>query len=149
MNYVREQVILPSGRQPLHPFLAPYAAASFIGALLTDLAYWRTALMMWADFSAWLITIGVLLGVLTLFIWIFDWLTGRLAGFGRPAAMQMLGYLVALILAVFNAMVHTHDAWTSVVPWGLTLSAAMVIALLFSCCMSWVEVNHWRREAVE
>jgi uncharacterized membrane protein len=33
--------------------------------------------------------------------------------------------------------VHTRDAWTSVVPWGLTLSAATVIVLLFTTFIGW------------
>jgi uncharacterized membrane protein len=37
-----------------------------------------------------------------------------------------------MVLATINMMVHTHDAWTSVVPWGLVLSAAVVLILLFT-----------------
>ena len=39
--------------------LVPFPIACFVGTLLTDIAYWRTAEMMWADFSAWLLTVGV------------------------------------------------------------------------------------------
>jgi hypothetical protein len=31
----------------------------FTGALFSDMAYWKTAEMMWADFSAWLLFAGL------------------------------------------------------------------------------------------
>jgi uncharacterized membrane protein len=39
---------------------------------------------------------------------------------------------VLLILATLNMFVHSRDAWTSVVPWGLTLSALVVLILMFT-----------------
>ena len=33
---------------PIHPMLVPFPIACFVGALVTDLAYWKTAEMMWA-----------------------------------------------------------------------------------------------------
>ena len=38
--------------------------------------------------------------------------------------------MILLVLAALNMFIHTHDAWTSVVPWGLTLSAIVVVVLL-------------------
>ena len=51
------------------------------------------------------------------------------AGLTWPCAV---GNLVALILATINLLVHTRDAWTSVVPWGLVLSAATVLVLILT-----------------
>jgi uncharacterized membrane protein len=34
-----------------------------------------------------------------------------------------------------NMFVHSRDAWTSVVPWGLALSAATVLILMFTAWM--------------
>ena len=42
-----------------------------------------------------------------------------------------------LILATLNMFVHSRDAWTSVVPWGLTLSAVVVLIMLFTGWMGW------------
>ena len=49
-----------------------------------------------------------------------------------------------MILATLNMLVHTHDAWTSVVPWGLVLSAAVVLILLFTGWMGWSMVHRYR-----
>jgi uncharacterized membrane protein len=52
---------------------------------------------------------------------------GRLDQTAWPFA---IGMIVALILATFNMLLHTRDAWTSVVPWGVVLLAVVVIVLV-------------------
>jgi uncharacterized membrane protein len=125
------------GRHPIHVMLLPFPLACFIGTLLTDLAYWRTSETMWADFSAWLVSAGVILGLLVAIAGLVDYLGGRPIPGLVPAWPYVLGNIVALLLAILNMLVHTHDGWTSVVPWGLTLSALVVLVLLFTCWMGW------------
>ena len=43
----------------------------------------------------------------------------------------------ALILATLNALVHTRDAYTSVVPTGLVLSVLVVLILLVTGWNGW------------
>jgi uncharacterized membrane protein len=119
-------------KHPIYPILVPFSIVCFVGTLLTDLTYWRTADMMWANFSAWLVTIGVIMGWLTALAALIDFLGDRLIREQAPAWRLVIGYAVALVLATLNMLVHTHDAWTSVVPWGLTLSALVVLILLFT-----------------
>ena len=61
-----------------------------------------------------------------------------------PAWPHAIGNAVALVLATLNMMVHTRDAWTSVVPWGLSLSALVVLILLFTGWMGWSMVYRHR-----
>jgi uncharacterized membrane protein len=103
-------------RHPIHPMLMPVPIVCFVGALLTDIAYAMTAQMMWANFSA------ALAGL-------FDFLSGRLIRSRAPAWPYVIGNLAALVISFFNALVHTRDAWTSVVPTGLILSAIVVVIL--------------------
>ena len=80
--------------------------------------------MMWADFSAWLVTGGRDHGRSCRHRRV-DRFSEQPIGPGQPAAWpHFIGNVVVLILATLNMLVHTHDAWTSVVPWGLALSAA-------------------------
>ena len=51
-------------RRPIHPMLVPVPIVCFIGALITDIMYLVTAEMMWEDFSAWLLSVGFIIGVL-------------------------------------------------------------------------------------
>jgi uncharacterized membrane protein len=124
-------------KRPIHPMLIPFPIVCFIGTLLTDIAYWRTAEMMWADFSAWLLTFGIALGVLAAIAGFIDFLGNRMIRGDRTAWIHMLGNGLAWILSVINAFVHTRDAWTSVVPTGLILSAVVVLILLITGWAGW------------
>lgn len=119
---------------PVHVMLTPVAFTCFAGALLTDIAYARSAEMQWANFSAWLLAFGMLFGVLAAVAGLVDLLRHPV----RPAAsvwVHSVGNGVALLLALFNNFVHSRDAWTSVIPTGLTLSALTVSVILFTALL--------------
>ncbi|WP_407181377.1 DUF2231 domain-containing protein [Bradyrhizobium sp. STM 3562] len=122
---------------PIHPMLVPFPIVCFIGALLTDIAYALTAEIMWADFSAWLLLAGLIMGVLAGIAGLTDFLGNRMIRAQKPAWPHMLGNLLVLIIAFFNTLVHTRDAWTSVVPTGLILSAITVLILPITGWLGW------------
>jgi uncharacterized membrane protein len=113
----------------IHPMLVPIPIACFVGVLLTDLTYWWSAEMMWANFSAWLVSVGVIFGYLAAVFGLIDFLSSRFIRAQPPAWPHAIGNVALLILATLNMFVHSRDAWPSVVPWGLALSAATVLVL--------------------
>jgi len=115
---------------PIHPMLVPFPIVCFVGALVTDIAYWRTADMMWTNFSAWLLTAGLVMSVLAAIAGLTDFLGDRRIRRLRAAWIHGPGNALAVVLAIFDDLVHTHDAYTSVVPTGLVLSAVVVAILL-------------------
>jgi uncharacterized membrane protein len=48
-----------------------------------------------------------------------------------------IGNIAALILSIFYCLIHTRDAYTSVVPSGLILSALVVVILLVTGWNGW------------
>lgn len=112
-----------------------FAVACFIGTMITDITYFRTAEMMWANFSAWLLTAGLVVGAVAAILCLVDFFIGRLVGVNRLSAVYVLGNGIALVLGIFNALIHSRDAWTSVVPMGLVLSAATLIVLIIGGLM--------------
>jgi len=68
--------------------LVPFPIACFVGTLMTDLAYWKTAEMMWADFSAWLLLAGLVVGVLAAIAGLIDFLSNRLVRALAPASKR-------------------------------------------------------------
>lgn len=124
-------------RHPIHPMLVPIPIACFIGAFLTDIAYWRSAEIMWADFSAWLLVVGLIVGVLAGIAGMIDFAGNRRIRAQRPAWPHMIGNLLVLVLALFNTFIHSRDAWTSVVPTGLVLSLITVLILPFTGWLGW------------
>ena len=117
------------GGHPIHPMLVPFPIALFSAALLTDIAYFVTADMMWADFSDWLLAAGLIMGCLAALAGFIDFAGSRGMRRQRPAWPHMLGNLVVLGLALLDNLVHSRDAWTSVVPEGLILSALIVVVM--------------------
>lgn len=115
---------------PIHTMLVPIPIVCFGATLITDIVYWRTAAMMWANFSAWLQTVGLVVSVFVVLAGLADFFGDRRVRALRAAWIHGLGNALALILAIFNAFVHSRDAYTSVVPTGLVLSALVVLILL-------------------
>ena len=127
---------------PLHAIFLAFPLPLFLGALLSDLAYWSSYEVQWINFSAWLIAGGLLAGALALpwaFVELFRHRTAR----GRPT-----GYLVALlvmwVLGFVNALVHAKDAWATM-PEGLWLS---VIVTLLALAASWIGYSGLRAAGV-
>jgi uncharacterized membrane protein len=87
----------------------------------------------------------LVMGLLAAIAGLIDFLSNRLVRALAPAWFHMAGNVVALILAFCNALVHSRDAWTSVVPAGLVLSALTVLVLLlFTGWMGWTMVYRHR-----
>ena len=132
------------GGHPIHPMLVPIPIVCFIGALVTDVTYYITMQMMWADFSSWLLVVGLVFGVLAAIAGLTDFLTNRLIRSQAPAWPHLLGNVAVLVLAFFNTLIHTRDAWTSVVPTGLILSIVTVLILPVTGWLGWALVYRHR-----
>jgi uncharacterized membrane protein len=52
------------GGHPIHPMLVVFPIAFLVGALATDIAYWRTGGHFWALPSEWLLAAGLIMGAL-------------------------------------------------------------------------------------
>jgi uncharacterized membrane protein len=126
-----------SHRGALFPVIAPIAAVCFVGAFVTDINYWRTADIMWADFSAWLLAAGLVLGVLAAIAAIVDFFRSRLIQIRGPRWLYVCACLLAWLVSLFNALVHSRDAWTSVVPMGLVLSAVTFLLIIGATVAGW------------
>ena len=114
----------------LTALLLPVPVVCFIGALVTDITYANSALIQWADFSAWLLAVGTAAGVIALLFALIDRLTGDRDGRSLLAWGQLAVAASLLIVALFNNFVHARDGWTSVVPTGLTLSVVTVALIV-------------------
>jgi uncharacterized membrane protein len=132
------------GKHPIHPMLVTIPIVCFVGTMLTDVMYWESTKMQWADFSAWLVTIGVIVGWIAAVAGLIDFFGNRVVRDQPPAWPHAIGNVIVLILATVNMFVHSRDAWTSVVPTGLALSVLTVAILLFTGWMGWSMVYRYR-----
>ncbi len=128
---------------PILHILASFPIACFSGALATDIAYAQTADMMWADFSTWLLAVGALTGALAAIGGAITLVAKRRVRTQRRIWPLVIGSLVVLILECLNNLVHSRDAWTSVVPEGLVLSAVAVAVMLITAWLGFPRVYRY------
>ena len=111
--------------------LDPVPYGFFVGALVFDVVYAKTAEVLWFKAAAWLIAIGLLFAVLPRLINLVRvWLPGR----RLRATGEMAGFwlnLLAVAAAIVNAFVHSRDAY-GVMPEGLWLSIVTVVLLVLA-----------------
>jgi uncharacterized membrane protein len=119
---------------PLHPGFVAIGSALLIGALVTDVMYYQTSLMQWANFSTWLIAAGLVVALVSAIVLVIDFLIGRT---GRILWLSFGAVAAAALLSLLNEFVHTRDAWTSVVPQGIALSVVVTILLLIGALRGW------------
>lgn len=128
---------------PIYLLLFPIPVVLFIAALVTDVAYAKSANITWLNFSEWLIAAGLLFGVLAAIVLIVEFCASRAIRAGVGWAHLVL-FFAALVVELFNALVHTRDGWTAVVPTGMTLSilgvllALGAVGTLFRVPVAWV-----------
>jgi uncharacterized membrane protein len=117
--------------------LVPIPMVCFVATLVTDIVYWRTAAMLWADISAWALVIGLIFSLFAAAAGLIDFCGEPRIRALRAAWIHGLGNIAAVVLSIFNALIHTRDAYTSVVPSGLILSALVVAILLVTGWNGW------------
>ena len=118
------------GPHPLHAILLGFPIALFCGAVATDIAFLRTAEMQWSNFSAWLISGGLLFGGLVL-VWALVSLVLGWRGTERLRRLIYAGVLAVMwVLGLINIFKHSQDGWSSVETFGLVLSTLCALLAL-------------------
>lgn len=134
---------------PLHAMLVPIPIAFFVGTLATDVAYAETANMQWANMSAWMLAIGLVVALFAVIAGLIDFAGDQRIRDLRAVWIHAGGNAIALVVAIINAFIHSRDAYTSVVPTGLVLSALTVAILVVTGWMGWELVYRHRVGVME
>lgn len=124
--------------RPLYSLLVQFPAVCFVGTLVSDLAYRRTALFTWATFSAWMLAAGCVMAGLAGLVGLVEFVRDRRLRKWRLAWPHALLSLLAALLSVVNAFIHSRDGYTAVVPGGLTLSVIVVVLMVVVAVMGWL-----------
>lgn len=110
----------------IHYILRAVPLTCFSLALISDIAYLQTSNLLWLHFSEWLLFAGVVFTGFALLALPIDLLVRHV----RPSWWAVLAAVIVLILAILNNLIHTADGWTAVMPYGVALSAATVLAMI-------------------
>jgi uncharacterized membrane protein len=119
---------------PVNAVLVAGATSLFAGALLSDIAYFRSYEIQWNNFSSWLLVGGLLVAAFA-FLWsIVELFRTRWRVW--PAVAYSVLLLATWILGFVDALVHAKDAWATM-PGGLVLSAIVVALACVSLAVAW------------
>jgi uncharacterized membrane protein len=114
--------------ESIYGLLNPIPFGCFVAALIFDIIYSETAVMLWDKGAAWLIVFGLLFAVVPRLVNLTQvWITSRRTA-TRTDKLDFWLNLLAIVVAIINAFVHSRDAF-AVVPTGLWLSVCTVILL--------------------
>ncbi|MEW7849889.1 DUF2231 domain-containing protein [Massilia aurea] len=110
----------------LHTILLAGSVSLFLGALLSDIAYYNTHQIQWSNFASWLNAGALLFAGLALVFALVNLVRAKPKA-GRPLTYFLL-LLVTWVIGLVNAFQHAKDAW-AVMPTGLVLSAVVFILI--------------------
>lgn len=122
----------PALRQPpgpLHAILLAGTVPLFLGALLSDAAYYKSYHIQWSNFASWLIAGGLVLGGFALLFALIALIRSK-----RKNGRELVHFLLLLatwVLGLINAFVHAKDAWAAM-PAGLYLSIVVTVLAVFT-----------------
>ena len=116
---------------PLHAVMLAATVPLFLGALLSDWAYWSTHEIQWANFASWLTAGALVFGAVALVFAVFGLF--RRAGRSGRRLLYLVLLLLMWVLGLINAFVHAKDAW-AIMPTALILS---FIVLVLACAATW------------
>lgn len=112
----------------LYEFLNPIPLGFFVAAWIFDLIYLQSYNPMWTKSASWLIAFGLIIAIIPRLINLVQVWVGASWPQTSPVKIHFWANLLAVVLAILNAFVHSRDAW-AVVPAGAILST-LVVALL-------------------
>ena len=130
------------GVRPIHQIFVPLVAAFLLGAFATDLIYLETVSYLWETFSIWLLTAGLVIAPFAGIALLFD-LVVRRSTF-KPAWFRVIVCVVAALLSLINAFIHSRDGYTAVMPSGLTLDVIVGVLIVVLGCYGW-NLSHRNR----
>ncbi|MGX1022301.1 putative membrane protein [Pseudomonas sp. Y3 TE3536] len=137
-----EQTLYRCTPGPLHAMLLAGSVPLFLGALLSDIAYFNSYQIQWSNFAAWLIAGGLVFCGLALLFALVNLIRAERKG-GR-ATLYFVLLLATWVLGLVNAFEHAKDAW-AVMPSGLVLS---VIVTALATVAAWTGLSNLRSGGV-
>lgn len=109
----------------MHAILAFSTVPLFLGATLSDWAYFSSHEIQWVNFAAWLNAGGLLIAGLAL-LWGAVSVLRSSAQRPRGGLIYLALLLITFVIGFINALVHGKDGWAAM-PSGLILSVVVVV----------------------
>ena len=109
----------------MHAFFALSSVPLFLGALLSDWAYFSSQEIQWVNFAAWL-NAGALLVAGPVLLWAAVQVLRSPAERHQGGLVYLALLLLTFVVGFVNALIHGKDGWAAM-PAGLILSAVVLV----------------------
>lgn len=130
---------------PIHPMLIPFPIAFLASALAVDIAFWTTGDEMWAAAGIWLLGAAIVMALVAAIAGFTDFFGDARVRQLSDAWQHMIGNLVVVVLALINWFIrYQSGAAEGVLPYGIWISLATVLLLLFNGWKGWEMVYRHR-----
>jgi uncharacterized membrane protein len=113
--------------------LIPFPIGFLVGSLVCDLIFLATGNPFWADVAFWSLAAGIVMALVAALFGFIDFAGDRAIRELGDAWQHFIGNLLAVALAIISFYLrlrYGHDA--AIVPWGVILSIATVLLLIFT-----------------
>jgi uncharacterized membrane protein len=108
--------------------LDPIPFGFFVATLIFDILYAKTATILWVKGASWLVSIGLVFAIIPQLINLVRVWFGKNRVRSGGVTINFWLNVVAIIAALFNAFVHSRDAYGTM-PAGVWLSIVTVLAM--------------------
>lgn len=108
--------------------LDPIPFGFFVAAMVFDIIYANTAVILWVKSASWLVALGLVFAIIPQLINLAAVWFGKRVVRSRGQVINFWLNVVAIIAALVNAFVHSRDAY-AVIPEGVWLSVVTVLAM--------------------
>lgn len=112
---------------PIHAILLAFPIALYPAALVSDIAYLRTSVVQWTNFSQWLIAGADLFAGLLLAWALVSFFFDRARHAQGRGMLYLAVVAVMFVVGVLNAFQHSKDGWASVGTAGVLMSAVCAV----------------------
>jgi uncharacterized membrane protein len=118
---------------PLHPMLIPFPITLLTAASICDLTYWYSGDGFWAQVSFWSLGAALVTGMIAAAAGFTDFFGNARIRAISHAWHHMIGNIVVMLLALANFWLrYDQGAEAGLLPWGLVLSLATTVVLLYT-----------------
>lgn len=130
---------------PIHPMLIGFPIAFLVSTLVCDLVYLNTGEPGWATAALWLVGAGVVTALVAAVFGFIDFTGEERIRYLGNAWRHMIGNLIAVALSAISwGLRASQGAEEAVAPWGVTLSVAVALILLYTGWQGWEMVYRHR-----
>jgi uncharacterized membrane protein len=122
---------------PIHPMLIPFPIAFLVSTFVCDLIFWRTGNSAWSTAALYLLGAALVMAALAAIAGLMDFFGDERIRDMSSAWHHMIGNVVAVLLSVLNWYWRYAGGDAAVLPWGLAISALVVLILLYTGWQGW------------